>query len=65
MDFVDYVSEICGRHPHEPFCPFDGSEKVGYCDLEHPHDCINCAEALSSWAKYKRSRDEWKQEYLN
>ena len=33
----------------EPFCPFYGPEKTGYCNMAYSDNCYACEEARGEW----------------
>ena len=53
-DFKAWIARRLDTDESEPFCPFFGPEKVGYCDMAYSDECYNCEEAKGEWEAKKR-----------
>ena len=52
MDYETWVRTFPKDWEPEPFCPFPGPNKVGYCDRAYSEACATCGEALAAYDKY-------------
>lgn len=57
MDYEEWVKHIPPGWEPEPFCPFPGPNKVGYCDAAYTDRCLTCTEALAAYDKYCAGED--------
>ncbi len=48
-EFVKQVISPPGGTKREPFCPFAGKGRVGYCDVAYSNACLLCQEAIDDY----------------
>jgi hypothetical protein len=57
MEYEEWVKDFPKDWEREPFCPFPGPNKVGYCNVAYTDHCVTCPEALAAYDAYCAQED--------
>lgn len=57
-DFKEFVARRLAADEREPFCPFNGPDKIGYCNIAYSDHCYHCDESWGEWEEAGGTRHE-------